>query len=273
MDDEAAARRAATAATAAGDAGTLAASYDDVDPDVKSGPTDFVTAADHAAQRLVLDRLADAYPGEPVVGEEEGDDSRLRQSVPDTGPAWIVDPIDGTANYVRGLSTWACAVACVVDRDPVAAAVDVPEHDRRYVAGADGTRRNGARVETTETTEPRECAVVPFYWWGHDERDAYAAGVTAALDRFDDVRRLGSAQASLAAVAGGEVAGVFTDRRVASWDAVAGVHLVRRAGGRVTALDGSRWTVGAHGLVASNDVAAVHDALAACAARADDRAR
>ena len=273
MDDEEAARRAATAATAANDAGALAAGYGEVDPGVKSGPTDFVTAADHAAQRLVLDHLAGAYPGEPVVGEEDGDDHRLHESVPEAGPAWIVDPIDGTANYVRGLPAWACAVACVVDRDPVAAAVVTPEHDRRYVAGVGGTRRDGTRVETSDGADPRECAVVPFYWWGYDERDAYAAGVEAALRRFDDIRRRGAAQASLAAVAGGETAGVFTDRRVSPWDAVAGVHLVRQAGGRVTDLDGERWTVGARGLVASNGAPAVHDALADCAAAADDRAR
>ena len=232
MDDPETARRAAVAGRAAADGAALANEYGEIQAETKTGPTDYVTAADHAAQRLVLDRLAAAYPEEPVVGEEDGDDERLRDSVPETGPAWIVDPVDGTANYVRGLPTWACAVACV--------AVD-------------------------DRTDPRECSVVPFYWWSHDERDAYAAGLDAAVRRFDDVRRPGCAQASLASVADGGVSGVFTDRRVASWDAAAGVHLVRRAGGRVTDLGGQRWTVGARGLVASNGVDAVHEALATCA--------
>ena len=268
MNDTETARRAAVAARAADDAGALAAAYVDAAIETKSTPTDFVTEADHAAQDRVLDVLADAYPDEPVVGEEDGDDPRLRESVPAEGPAWIVDPIDGTANYVRGMPTWGCAVACVVDRESVAAAVVEPELDRRYVGDAGSARLDGDVVETSDQTDPREATVVPFYWWGHDERDAYSAGVDAALRRFDDIQRLGCAQAALAAVADGGLAGVFTDRRVASWDAVAGVHLVRLAGGRVTDLAGERWTVGAEGLVASNGAPAVHEALGECAAAA-----
>lgn len=269
MDDTEAARRAAVAARAADDAGALAAAYVDAAVDTKSTPTDFVTEADHAAQDCVLDRLADAYPDEPVIGEEDGEDPRLRESVPTEGPAWVVDPIDGTTNYVRGMPTWGCAVACVVDRDPVAAAVVEPELGRRYVGDTGAARLDGDAVETSDLTDPREGAVVPFYWWGHDARDAYSAGVDAALRRFDDIQRLGCAQAALCSVADGGLAGVFTDRRVASWDAVAGAHLVRLAGGRVTDLDGERWTVGAEGLVASNGAPAVHEALAECAAAAD----
>jgi myo-inositol-1(or 4)-monophosphatase len=268
MDETEAARRAAVAARAAADAGDLAASYVDAAVDTKSTPTDFVTEADHAAQARVLAVLGEAVPGEPVVGEEDGDDPRLRESVPETGPVWVVDPIDGTTNYVRGMPTWACAVACVVDREPVAAAVVEPEIGRRYVGDAGSARLDGDELATSDLSDPRRGAVVPFYWWGHDERDAYSAGVDAALRRFDDIQRLGCAQAALAAVADGGLAGVFTDRRVASWDAVAGVHLVRLAGGRVTDVDGERWTVGAEGLVASNGSPAVHDALADCAAAA-----
>jgi myo-inositol-1(or 4)-monophosphatase len=268
MDDTEAARRAAVAGRAAADAGTLAEAYVDAAVETKTGPTDYVTEADHAAQDRVLSVLGDAYPGEPVVGEEVGEDARLHESVPAEGPAWIVDPIDGTANYVRGMPTWACAVACVVDRDPVAAAVVEPELDRRYVADAGAARRDGVAVETSDLTDPRHGSVVPFYWWGHDARDAYSAGVDAALRRFDDIQRLGCAQAALCSVADGALAGAFTDRRVASWDAVAGVHLIRRAGGRVTDLDGAPWTVGAEGLVASNGAPAVHEALADCAAAA-----
>ncbi|MFB6169090.1 MAG: inositol monophosphatase [Haloferacaceae archaeon] len=268
MNDADAARRAAVAARAAADAGDLAAGYVDAAVETKSTPTDFVTDADHAAQDRVLAALGEAFPGEPVVGEEEGTDPRLREAVPETGPAWVVDPIDGTTNYVRGLPTWGCAVACVVDRDPVAAAVVEPELGRRYVGDAAAARLDGTVAETSDLTDPREATVVPFYWWGHDERDAYSAGVDAALRRFDDVQRLGCAQASLASVADGGLAGVFTDRRVASWDSVAGVHLVRLAGGRVTDLDGERWTVGAAGLVASNGSPAVHEALTECATAA-----
>jgi myo-inositol-1(or 4)-monophosphatase len=268
MNDTEAAHRAAVAARAAADAGDLAAEYVDAAVETKSTPTDFVTEADHAAQARVLEVLGEAVPGEPVIGEEDGDDPRLRKSVPEEGPAWIVDPIDGTTNYVRGMPTWGCAVACVVDRAPVASAVVEPEVGRRYVGDGTAARLDGTVVKTNDLTDPRESTVVPFYWWDHDERDAYSAGVDAALRQFDDIQRLGCAQAALAAVADGGLTGVFTDRRVASWDSVAGVHLVRLAGGRVTDVDGERWAVGAEGLVASNGSPAVHKALAECAAAA-----
>ena len=272
MDDSEAARRAAVADRAATDAAALAATYGETEVDTKSGPTDFVTAADHAAQRTVLDRLRDAYPGEPVVGEEEGDDDRLRDRVPDDGVAWIVDPIDGTGNYVREMPTWCCAVACVEDREPVASAVVAPELGRRYVGDAEAARRDGTATTVDDRTDPAHGVVVPFYWWPPTERDPYVAGVEAALRRFDDVHRLGSAQATLAAVSEGGLTGVFTDRPVRSWDAVAGVHLVRRAGGRVTDVDGERWTVGDRGLVASNGEPDVHATLLECAAAARDAA-
>ena len=219
MDDTDAARRAAVAARAAADAGTLADAYVDATVETKTGPTDYVTEADHAAQDRVLSVLRDGYPDDPVVGEEDGEDPRLRESVPANGPAWIVDPIDGTANYVRGMPTWACAVACVVDGDPVAAAVVEPDLNRRYVAGAGTTRRDGVTIATSELTDPRHGAVVPFYWWPHDARDAYSAGLDAAVRRFDDIHRLGCAQATLCSVAdgaGGDVhrpSGGFLGRR------------------------------------------------------------
>jgi myo-inositol-1(or 4)-monophosphatase len=268
MDHGEAARRAAVADRAASDAAALAATFGETETETKSGPTDFVTAADHAAQRRVLDRLRDAYPDEPVVGEEEGDDDRLRERVPDEGVSWIVDPIDGTGNYVRGMPTWCCAVACVEDREPVASAVVAPEIGRRYVGDAEAARRDGEATTVSDRDDPAQGAVVPFYWWPPERRDPYVAGVEAALRRFDDVQRLGSAQATLAAVSEGGLTGVFTDRRVTSWDAVAGVHLVRRAGGRVTDVDGERWTVGDRGLVASNGAPDVHAALLDCAATA-----
>jgi myo-inositol-1(or 4)-monophosphatase len=95
--------------------------------------------------------------------------------------------------------------------------------------------------------------------WGRDRRDEYAAACRAVVERFGDLRRLGSAQAQLAMVAAGTLDGVVTNVYANPWDTVAGVHLIRLAGGTVTDVHGDRWRHDSHGLVASNG--AIHEQL------------
>jgi myo-inositol-1(or 4)-monophosphatase len=262
--------RATAALRAALDGGSVAADYaDDLQVETKAGRTDVVTAADRAAQARVVERLTALYD-EPVVGEEAAEG--LAAAVPATGPAWIVDPIDGTNNYVRGLPVWTTAVACVVDGRPVAAAVVRPADGSRHVAAA-RTSRDGTPATTSDRTDPADCVLAPTLWWPPDDRAAFAAALGATVERVADLRRLGSAQATLAAVADGGLDGAFSDLRGEPWDTVAGVHLVRRAGGRVTDLAGEPWRHDATGLVASNGEPAVHEAaLAAARAARDARA-
>ena len=98
-------------AAKAGAAIAEAAFRDDIAVETKSGKNDVVTQADRDAQAAVIEVIHDAFPGEPVVGEE-GDELK---EVPTAGPAWVVDPIDGTANFVRGIHTWGTSVATVLD--------------------------------------------------------------------------------------------------------------------------------------------------------------
>lgn len=232
-----------------------------IDVETKGGKTDVVTAADHAAQRRVIEVLREAHPDEAIVGEEEGE----LDAVPDAGPAWIIDPIDGTNNFVRDIPVWATSVAAVVDGEPVAACNVLPALGDTYVADADAdaATRNGRAVGVSEIEDPQLATVVPTVWWEFDARDEYARACEAIVTRFADLRRFGSAQAVLSMVADGALEGAITNVRCNPWDSVAGVHLVRLAGGQVTDLDGDRWTHGARGLVASNGQ--LHDEMLAAA--------
>jgi myo-inositol-1(or 4)-monophosphatase len=256
--------RAALARHAAVAGGEVAAELfrTDVAVETKSRKTDVVTEADRAAQRRVEEIIAAEYPDEALVGEEED----ALKTIPD-GTAWIVDPIDGTNNYVRELRTWATAVACVEDGEPVAAANALPALDDVYTADDDGTYRNGHEVSVAETTDPERAAVVPTVWWPMDRRDEYARACEAIVERFADLRRPGSAQAALAELAAGSTAGVITNVQTNPWDTIAGVHLVRQAGGRVTDLEGARWRHNSRGLVASNGH--LHDDVLAAARTID----
>lgn len=228
------------------------------------GEDDVVTEADRAAQRTVIEVIRESFPNDAVVGEE----ADVSKRVPADGPAWIVDPIDGTHNYVRGMRTWGTAVAAVVDAEPVAAATVCPALSDVYTADAAGAYRNGEEMRVSDVTEPRRAAVNPTLWWDHSTRDEYANACAAIVERFADMRRLGAAQVALPTVASGGLEGVVSNLRANPWDSVAGVFMIRQAGGRVTDLDGERWRHDATGLVASNGH--LHDQMVATA-RAIDR--
>lgn len=253
-----------------------------IDVENKGGKTNVVTAADRDAQAAVSETIREAYPDDLVIGEE-GDGAK---EVPEEGAAWIVDPIDGTNNYVRDIPLWVTAVAAVVEGEPVAAAVVAPTLGELYLADdrtavcidapfgiadvadvadvADAAdAANGEPLEVSGRTDPETCAVTPTVWWGFDRREEYARACEGIVTRFADLRRVGCAQLELAMLAGGALDGVITNLRCNPWDSVAGVHLVRLAGGRVTDLEGNRWRHNSRGLVASNG--GVHDSVLAAA--------
>lgn len=231
----------------------------DVEVERKSGATDVVTEADRAAQRTVIDAVHESFPADTIVGEEEDELKR----VPDHGAAWVIDPIDGTNNFVRNIRVWATAVAAVVDGEPVAAANALPALGDTYTADADGTYLDGNPVTVSDVSDPRRATVDPTIWWDFDHRDDYARACEAIVSRFGDMRRLGAAQVVLPLVASGALEGTVTNVDANPWDTVAGVFMVRRAGGTVTDLDGNRWRHDSSGLVASNGE--IHDDLLAAA--------
>jgi myo-inositol-1(or 4)-monophosphatase len=229
----------------------------DLDVEYKSGKTDVVTRADRRAQEAVIDRIRSQEPDATVVGEE----NNAPTEVPEEGTVWIVDPIDGTNNFVRGSRYWATSVACLVDGTPVAAANILPALGDSYVGSPAGVTLNGETVSVSSRSDPERFSVVPTVWWGLDSREEYAAVTGAIVRRFGDLRRNGSAQASLSLLASGQYEGVLTTVGTPAWDTVAGAALVEWAGGTVTDLDGGAWHHDTPGFVASNGRA--HDQLLA----------
>jgi myo-inositol-1(or 4)-monophosphatase len=229
----------------------------DIEVETKSEKTDVVTEADRRTQRRIIEVVREEYPDDAIVGEEEDE----LKEVPDGGDAWVIDPIDGTNNYVRSIPVWTASVAAVRDGEPVAAVNDCPALGDIYAAGRDGVRRNGESVTVSEKTDPETFTVAPTFWWEFDRRDEYAAVCRELVERFADIRRFGSAQVTLAMVAAGSLEGAVTNVDPNPWDTVAGVHMVRQAGGTVTDLRGDPWRHDSESLVASNGAA--HDELVA----------
>ena len=216
--------------------------------ETKDGKTDVVTQADRDAQRRVAGVLGESYPGEPVVGEEDEEAS----AVPDEGPAWIIDPIDGTNNFVRGVPVWTTSVAATVDGEPAAGASVCPALGDTFRLADGEAVVNGEVASVSDRTDPERFTVSPTMWWEMDRRDEYAGICRGVVERFGDLRRYGSAQYALALCAAGALDGVVTNVRAYPWDSVVGAGLVDAAGGTVTDLNGDPWRHDSTGLVASN---------------------
>lgn len=232
----------------------------DLDVETKRGKTDLVTEADREAQQRIVDEIKGVFPEETVIGEESGIDSTL----PAEGVAWIIDPIDGTTNYVHGNPQWTTAVAVVRDRNPIAAVHVMPALGEVHVAGRNGYTLNGEPVAVSDRCDPETFVVAPMMGWGYDDYPGVASICGTVGDRFGHLRRYGTGQTTLSMVATGQLDGAFTVDEGSCWDRVSGAYMVEQAGGTVSNLDGDRWTLDATGLVASNGAA--HDELLAAVA-------
>jgi myo-inositol-1(or 4)-monophosphatase len=226
----------------------------DVPAETKTGKTDLVTRADRDTQETIVETIERTFPDDPIVGEE-GDELK---NVPESGPAWVIDPIDGTNNYVRGTRLWATSVAATMDGEPVAAANVMPALGDAYLADGERARRNGAVLSVSDRSDPKAAIVALTAWAGSRRPAVYTDLWGELVDRFGDTRRYGSAQATLSYVASGGLEAVVTNTDPNPWDTLAGVYMIRRADGWVTNLDGDRWQ-GTGGFVASNGEGEIHE--------------
>ena len=191
----------------------------------KTSATDVVTAADTAAERLARRLLAQWRPGEPVLGEEEGGAS----STPG-GLCWVVDPIDGTVNYLYGFPWYAVSVAVERDGQSLAAAVGQPAAARLWSAARGcGADCDGAALRVSGATELELALIGTGFSYRPERRARQAAMVAGMLPRIRDLRRAGSAALDLCSVASGWLDG-FAEHGLHRWDWAAGALIAAEAG-------------------------------------------
>ena len=190
----------------------------------KSSPTDLVSEADHAAERLIRERLASARPGDGVLGEEGGDEAGT------TSLRWIVDPLDGTINFLFGIPAWAVSIACEDAEGTVVGAIYDPMRDELWSGERDGPALLDGRPISGSTRDDLATALVAT-GFGYDAEVRRYQGEVAArlLPQVRDIRRFGSAALDLAWAAAGRH-DAFYERGLNSWDRAAGELLCRRAG-------------------------------------------
>jgi myo-inositol-1(or 4)-monophosphatase len=191
----------------------------------KKGLQDLVSIADRAAERVIRDAVAQAFPEDGLLGEEEGGALAPR--------LWVIDPIDGTANFLRGIPFWGVVLAFAVDSYPLIGLTYDPAHDELYVAvRGRGTTRNGIPVNVSSRTAVNEACVGLSYSFKTDAQ-AYTALIAGILTRSLDHRRMGSSALALAHVADGRL-DAMACLSCNSWDVLAGLLLVQEAGGRAS---------------------------------------
>lgn len=202
----------------------------------KSTPTDPVTVVDTETERLLRDRLSQLRSGDPILGEEGGGPADPAPSCADT-VTWVLDPIDGTVNFVYGIPAYAVSVAAQVDGVSVAGAVADVVGAQVYSAGiglgAHLTDRQGTRrLRCTAVDDLSMALLGTGFGYSRRRRTAQAALVDRMLPVVRDVRRIGSAALDLCMVAAGRL-DAYYEHGLHVWDCAAGALIAAEAGARV----------------------------------------
>jgi myo-inositol-1(or 4)-monophosphatase len=198
------------------------------------GPANFVSLADKRAEEMIHDDLAKARPGYGFIGEEGG-----ARPGSDTSHTWIVDPLDGTTNFLHGIPQFAISIALQREGTLIAGVIYNPANDELYIAErGKGAFLNDQRLRVAGRRRLDECVIacgLPHIGRGNHEQ--FRDEITEFQKRVAGLRRFGAASLDLAFVAAGRLDG-YWERNLQPWDIAAGQIMVREAGGIVSGIQG-----------------------------------
>ena len=213
------------------------------------GPADFVSNADRRTERILIEELSKARPGYPFLVEESG-----VIDGPDKSHRFIIDPLDGTTNFLHGIPHFAISIALEREGQIVSALVFNPVTDELFVAEkSHGAYLNNKRLRVAARKQVREtlsATGIPFLGRGDHKR--FLMEMNAVMGASAGVRRYGSAALDLAWVAAGRY-DAYWERDLKPWDIAAGILIVREAGGMVSDLEGGSTMLESGAILAAND--------------------
>ena len=213
----------------------------------RKGPADFVSTADLKAEEVIYEELKRARPDFGFVMEEKGVEN------PKSHSHFIIDPLDGTTNYLHGLPHWAISIAVASEGQLTSGLIYDPIKDEMFWAERGrGAYLNDRRLRVS-ARENLDTALVAtgIPWKGREGHELFNAELSAMMGKVAGVRRFGSAALDLAYVAAGRYEG-FWETDLKSWDIAAGVVLVREAGGMVTEKNGKDNMMNSGSILAAN---------------------
>lgn len=216
------------------------------------GPVDLVTATDRESEAIILDAIRSHFPDDLVIAEEASTGGRLQP--PDRAqPAWYIDPLDGTVNFVHGIPHFAVSVAFARGTCVEVGVVYDPMRDELFLARrGGGAWLNGRRIRVSTTGAIERALIATGFPYDRQQRAAYyVAFLQDFVAAAQDVRRFGSAALDLAWVAAGRYDG-FWEWRLHPWDVAAGSLIVAEAGGIVSTFTGHALQLFREQIVATN---------------------
>ena len=220
----------------------------------KEGVNNPVTEADHAAEKAIMDVIKAEYPDHYILSEEAG------EIIHESSYKWIIDPIDGTINFSRGIPINCVSIGIEYNKEVIMGAVYNPHLDELFLAEkGQGASLNEKSIRVSgETTVLKSCLVTGFPYTYLDSPNGPLEVFDRLIRKGVPVRRLGSAAIDLCWVAAGRFDG-FYEHKLEAWDSAAGSLMVEEAGGRVTDLKGLPYSPYQHGIVATNGL--IHEEL------------
>ena len=219
----------------------------------EKGPADVVTRVDHTAESMINERIHKHYPQDAILSEEAGG------TAPDAEVLWVVDPLDGTKNFVHHFPLFSVSIALMIRRQPEVAVIYDPVHDELFTAQrGSGVWLNGAPIRVST------CQGIVHAYIGtgfpsryKEEADQYMRQFKQVFCASAGLRRGGSAALDLAYVACGRFDG-FWEPRLSPWDMAAGVLLITAGGGVATDERGEPWSLSARGIITGNPATHPH---------------
>ncbi|HQP32427.1 MAG TPA: inositol monophosphatase family protein [Deltaproteobacteria bacterium] len=220
------------------------------------GRIDLVTEVDKAAQERIVSAIERRFPDHGIVAEEG------YRKDGGSGYTWIIDPLDGTTNYVHRLPVYAVSLALYRGESPLLGVCYNPAAGELFAAETGkGATRNGTPITVSTTTEFVDALVATGFPYRSQNLEKITARFFRVVTRAQGVRRLGAAALDLCYVACG-VFDAFWEEGLAPWDMAAGALILKEAGGRITNLDGSPFDLARGTVIASNS--RLHDDLLRC---------
>ncbi|GAA2907338.1 inositol monophosphatase family protein [Nonomuraea rubra] len=200
--------------------------------ETKSSPTDVVTALDKESEELIRERILAARPGDRILGEEGGEEPG------ESDVRWIVDPVDGTVNFLYGLADWAVSIAVEVRGEVVAGVVNVPSRGEVFTAArGEGAWLGASRLRCNTGVPLAQALVATGFGYSKTRRAVQGEVVAQVLPRVRDIRRGGSCAVDLCSLAAGRV-DAYYERGINPWDYAAAGLVATESGARFGGLNG-----------------------------------
>ena len=213
---------------------------------------DFVTSADLKVEQSLLETLKYYYPNANFISEEFG---KIRGD----GETIVIDPIDGTSNFIHGIPHTAIVIGKIVNEEITDGIIFNPIMNEFYWASiGKGAWCNNKRIRVSKREDLSSCLIGTGIPFGDKIYAKYFKELNNISKKTSGIRRLGAASIDLAYVASGKIDG-FWEKNLNLWDVSAGVLLVKEAGGRLTEPNGNKWNINSNGLLASNTI--IHNKL------------